>query len=61
LLPLGRVTLAGNIALRLVVHAAFRGLGLFSIRHDSSPIIPTFGRRLNKTTLVVAMRFPKNL
>src|SRR5438045_4760026 len=30
----GRVTLAGNIALRLLVHTAFRGLGLFSIRHD---------------------------
>lgn len=29
-----RVTLAGNIALRLLIHAAFRGLGLFSIRHD---------------------------
>src|SRR3954452_23201541 len=24
-----------------------------------SPIIPTSGRRLNKTTLLVAMRFPK--
>jgi hypothetical protein len=30
----GRMTLAGNIALRLLVHAAFRGLGLFSIRDD---------------------------
>jgi hypothetical protein len=32
--PTGRVAPAGNFALRLLVHAAFRGLGLFSIRHD---------------------------
>jgi hypothetical protein len=42
----GWVALADNITLRLLVHAAFRGLGLFSIRHDKdsagsvSPIIP---------------------
>jgi hypothetical protein len=30
----GRVALAGKIALRLLVRAAFRGLGWFSIRHD---------------------------
>jgi hypothetical protein len=30
----GWVALAGKIALRLLVHTAFRGLRLFSIRHD---------------------------
>jgi hypothetical protein len=30
----GRVALPGDISLRLLVYAAFRGLGLFSTRHD---------------------------
>jgi hypothetical protein len=30
------VALAGHIALRLLLRAAFRGVGLFSIRHDKN-------------------------
>jgi hypothetical protein len=46
----GRVTLAGNIALRLLVHAAFRGLGLFSIRHDKNSAGSVFADHPNLWT-----------
>jgi hypothetical protein len=38
----GRVALAGKITLRLLFHAAFRGLGLFSIRHDKNSASSVF-------------------
>jgi hypothetical protein len=38
----GRVALAGKITLRLLVHAAFRGLGLFSICHDKDSASSVF-------------------
>jgi hypothetical protein len=34
LLPLVGWALADDVVLQLLVHAAFRGLSLFSIRHD---------------------------
>jgi hypothetical protein len=41
----GRVGLAGDVALRLLVHTAFRGLGLFSIRHDKDSAGSIFADR----------------
>jgi hypothetical protein len=46
----GRVTLAGHIALQLLVHAAFRGLGLFSIRHNKDSAGSVFADHPNLWT-----------
>jgi hypothetical protein len=40
-----RVGLASDIALRLLVHTALRGLGLFSIRHDKGSAGSIFADR----------------
>jgi hypothetical protein len=46
----GRVGLAGDIALRLLVHAPFGGLGLFSIRHDEDSADSVFADHLQHQT-----------
>jgi hypothetical protein len=42
----GLAALSGSVAPRLLVHPVFPGLGLFSIRHDTTLLVPDFADHL---------------